>query len=58
MLNLRPLQRGDEGEVRDAHRQMESEDFTFAFELTAEKDWDAYLASVEQQRAGTSDLEK
>jgi predicted acetyltransferase len=52
MLNLRPLQHGVEAEVREAQRQMESEDFTFAFGLTDRTDWDAYLASLEQQRAG------
>ena len=31
---------------------MESEDFAFAPGLTAETDWDAYCASLQQQRAG------
>ena len=52
LLNLRPLRRGDEREVREAHREMESEGFAFAPGLTAETDWDAYCASLQQQRAG------
>ena len=52
MLNLRPLRRGDEREVREAHREMESEDFAFAPGLTAMTDWDAYRASLQQHRAG------
>jgi len=52
LLNLRPLRGGDEREVREAHRAMESEDFAFAPGLTAETDWDAYCASLQQQRAG------
>ena len=52
LLNLRPLRRGDEREVREKHREMESEDFAFAPGLTAETDWDTYCASLQQQRAG------
>ena len=52
LLNLRPLRGGDEREVREAHREMESEDFAFAPGLTAETDWDAYCACLQQQRAG------
>ena len=52
LLNLRPLRRGDEREVREAHREMKSEDFAFAPGLTAETDWDAYCASLRHQRAG------
>lgn len=52
VLSLRPLRGGDEREVREAHRVMESEDFAFAPGLTAETAWDAYCACLQQQRAG------
>ena len=52
LLNLRPLRRGDEREVREAHREMAPEDCAFAPGLTAETDWGAYCASLRQQRAG------
>ena len=52
VLTLRPLRGCDEREVRQAHRVMESEGFVFAPGLTAETDWAAYCASVQQQRAG------
>ena len=52
VLSLRPLWGGDEREVRDAQREMDSENFVFAPGLTAETDWAAYCEWVEQQRAG------
>ena len=57
-IELRPLSGGDEREVREAHREMESENFAFAPGLTAETDWAAYCEWIEQQRAGlTSHLD-
>jgi len=50
--SLRSLRGGDEREVREAHREMESENFAFAPGLTAETDWAAYCEWMEQQRAG------
>jgi predicted acetyltransferase len=52
VLKLRQLRGGNEREVREAHRVMGSEGFAFAPGLTAETEWDAYCASVQQQRAG------
>jgi predicted acetyltransferase len=51
-LRLRPLRPGDEAAFRAACRVMAAEGFTFGPGLEPGMPWDAYLSTLEQQRAG------
>lgn len=51
-LRLRPLRIEDEHAVRAAQQEMADEEFEFAFELTDDVDWSAYVARAEQLQRG------